>query len=392
MKEWKRERETEQWRCTPCWRNIKKNARVASSEQYRQRLWIHTSALPPWCICSNLPSWKLASFAGKWASSEQELHRFVLKQPLTLSICRSGSLWAVLSGFIEARHEISKLMCAVGDMQYSTVCFRNNTFWTLPRWLRNDLLCRMGNPTLEITAGRFNNSTFSTLSGQVLLGWLKWDCENKNKHFFSNSTNPFPGKPSSVLGKKKKKANREAKMAKEHPGCFSARRGICYVAYSVDMLVGDVEKCGKCSVPMLSSGKYICRKKRFWTPHTFFMYCNARRISLEVQYWYRHPHSPKCCRCTAVSTVELHASASWRRSSTHFMSYYSETKTFECATDTPRLLKHTLKLTGKTAAYIAAASYIFLASAAAAAALGTRSYSEIKFPARQDLLCSVIHR
>lgn len=56
-------------------------------------------------------------------------------------------------------------------------------------------------------------------------------------------------------------ANREAKMAKEHRGCFSACRGI-YVAYSVKMLVEDVEQRAKCSVPTLSSGKYTCRKKK----------------------------------------------------------------------------------------------------------------------------------
>lgn len=62
-----------------------------------------------------------------------------------------------------------------------------------------------------------------------------------------------------------------------------ARRGICHVANSVDILVGNAEKRGKCSLPTLSNGKYTGRKEVYG--HLVHLCCNLLRIlSLQVQF------------------------------------------------------------------------------------------------------------
>lgn len=141
------------------------------------------------------------------------------------------------------------------------------------------MLCRMGNLTLEITAGGFNNSTFLTLSGQVLLGWLKLDCENKNKHVSVTLRIIFQENLPRFLERKKNGQPRGKDGKRTSRLLFSASGNLCCV-FSRHVGGG----CKKtCSVPTLSSGKYICRKKSFWTPQTFFL-CTAMRKDAVLKY------------------------------------------------------------------------------------------------------------
>lgn len=104
-------------------------------------------------------------------------------------------------------------------------------------------------------------------------------------------------------------AQREATMAKEHRGCFSARRGICYVAYSVDMLVGDVENVENAQCQHSLVANTLAEKYVFG--HLIHLLCTA---TCEESVFKRsivrsHPRLPTCCQCTAVSSSELDASA-----------------------------------------------------------------------------------